>query len=514
VVSRQGSLAVAVALSATLLAGPAGGGESRAQAAALVAGEPGVTLKTYPLPGEFKTPWQVLWIPDGTDDGAIAFTDRSGNQVGLLDPTTGDTQAITLKVITSPNGIAPIDANRFAVAGAGGVAIFDRSGAGTVRELQMAGTRHSGVSVGADGTLFVADSQNNDVRLIRSPYSGPSDISKFALPSVCRGPTGIVPGISGMTVLCGATNNVVDLDLAGKLRRTVPLPLPSMGAQEPRPSPNGFVFSGFNASRVYSFSASYSNRFRSIAFNGPAVPSAGYLSNPAYSRDLSRATRLLAAGKRPPRQVFFNTWAPSYKGSGFSLGAFPAGTSRRLSHLTGRNLVGSTVGPDNSIFVADATPGSPRLHRVFFPPSLFGFPERDRVSGQGSRRIVQLKGRTVSIALRQPAPDFLARISMPFFSAVPNPPQEMQVGVVGSSSNPWHVDTTFKGNFDLKIAARAVRSGGGAYTLKVASADTGAYTRVLRITGFKPQTTSLTLTLTGKSAVPVNFGIYAQTPAR
>ena len=76
-----------------------------------------ITVKTFELPGEFKTPWQVSWIPDGSEIGAVAFTDRTGNQVGLLDPASGRTQTIRLNVITNPNPIAVIDQTRFAVAG-------------------------------------------------------------------------------------------------------------------------------------------------------------------------------------------------------------------------------------------------------------------------------------------------------------------------------------------------------------------------------------------------------------
>jgi hypothetical protein len=53
----------------------------------------------------------------------------------------------------------------------------------------MNGTRNTVLAVGSDNRLFVADAQNHDLRIIRSPYSGPADITRFPLPAQCRGPT-------------------------------------------------------------------------------------------------------------------------------------------------------------------------------------------------------------------------------------------------------------------------------------------------------------------------------------
>jgi hypothetical protein len=153
-----------------------------------------LSVNTAELPGEFKSPWQIAWIPSGTKTGAIAFTDRGGNQVGLLDPATLKTQNIRLNAITSPGPIVVIDNTRFAIAGTGGVGIFDRSGSGRVTELSMANTRNQALALGSNGKLFVADALQNDIRIIRPPYSGPADITKF-LPRRCRNPTGLIPGL-------------------------------------------------------------------------------------------------------------------------------------------------------------------------------------------------------------------------------------------------------------------------------------------------------------------------------
>lgn len=484
-----------VAMCAALLVASSGDAASRAANASTP-----VTIKTFELPSTFKTPWQVTWIPGGSKIGTVAFTDRAGNQVGLLDPETGKTQTIRLNVITNPNPIAVIDQNRFAIAGTGGVGIFDRSGTGTIRELQMAGTRNTVLALGPDNKLFVADAQNNDIRIIKAPYSGPADITKFPLPPVCRGPTGLIPGGSGMTVLCGQTNNFVDLNLSGGLLRTVQLPLPNMGAQEARPSPNGFVFSGFNSNRVLSFSGSYTNRFRSFDFNGPAVPTVGYLSDAAYNAKLAAAARLLGLGKRPKREFFFNSFTPSYRDGKLSLGSFPASTSRFFSNLNGKNLVGSTIGPGGSIFVADATPGKPALQRVSFLD-----PKATRTS-TGYR----YKGYRLTAI----DPEFLQRMALPFFGPGPlpksPPPKEVQVGIVGASSSPWNLKPTFSGNFGLKVTAIGKLSGGGTYKAKAQSADTGPYTRVLRLTNIRANTAQLSLELRGKTEVTVTFLVNAQ----
>ena len=488
------------AVACTVLFAGSADGSVQAPLASATAKEIVLSVKTFELPSTFKTPWQVTWIPGASKIGAVAFTDPTGNQVGLLDPETGRTQTIRLNVITNPGPIAVIDQNRFAIAGTGGVGIFDRSGTGTIRELQMAGTRNTVLALGPDNNLFVADAQNNDIRIIKSPYSGPADITKFPLPTVCRGPTGLIPAASYMKVLCGQTNNLVDLSLSGALLRTLQLPLPNMGAQEARPSPNGFVFSGFNANRAVSFSGSYTNRFKSFDFNGPAVPTVGYFSDPLFYLKMGAAQRAFSFGKRPKTEFFFNSFTPSYRDGGLSLGSFPGGTARFLSNLRGKSLVGSTVGPGGSIFVADATPGKPALHRVsFVDPKATRTPTGFRYKGY---------------RLTAVDPDFVQRMAMPFFGPGPlpkgTPPKEVQVGIVGASSSPWNLKPTFGGNFDLKVTAVGKLSGGGTYKAKAQSADTGPYTRVMQITNIRANTSQLSLELRGKTEVPVTFLVNAQ----
>ena len=237
-----------IGLAVFVLASPAGGAERRPQA------QSAFEVSTWNLdPDAFKAPWQLAWIADGTDDGAIAFTDRTGNAVGVLDPASGNTQRFPLTNVTSPNGIAPIDFTRFAVAGTGGVVVFDRTGTGRKTELVMQGTRNVVLGVDLQNRLYVPDLQNNDLRIIAPPYGGPADITKFALPGACRGPTGVIPASTTITILCQATNNVVDLSPTGALLRTTALPIANMGAQEARPAPRGAVFSGFNADRLTSY---------------------------------------------------------------------------------------------------------------------------------------------------------------------------------------------------------------------------------------------------------------------
>jgi len=482
---------------AAALASLARGGEDASRSSAV---EIVLSVNSIELSGEFKTPWQVAWIPGGSKIGLAAFTDRAGNQVGLLDLTTEKTQAIHLNVITNPNPIVVIDQTRFAIAGTGGVGIFDRSGTGTIRELQMAGTRNTVLALGPDNKLFVADAQLNDLRIIRPPYGGPADITKFALPSQCRGPTGVIPEASTITVLCGQTNNIVRIDYTGNFGSSTPLPLPNMGAQEARPSPNGFVFSAFNANRVLSFSSSYTNRFKSFSFGGPAVPTVGLFGDPAYKAKTAAAARALALGRRPKKEFFFAAWTPSYRDGRSSLGLFPAGTRRMFSNLSGRNLVGSANGPNGSILVADATPGKPAIHRVSFADPK-GTRTRTGYSYRGYR-------------LTAVDPEFIQRMTLPFFGPGPfpksPPPKEVQVGIVGASSSPWNLKPTFSANFDLKVTATGKLSGGGTYKAKAASADTGPYTRVMRITNIRANTSQLSLELRGKTEVPVTFLVSAQ----
>jgi len=491
-----------IALFSTLLLVPTAGGVSRPSATGITqtgSANGTITIKTFELSGEFNAPWQLQLISDGTENGAIAFTDRSGNAVGVLDPASGNTQRFPLNVITSPNPIVVIDQARFAIAGTGGVGIFDRSGTGTIRELQMAGTRNTVLALGPDNKLFVADAQNNDLRIIRPPYGGPADITKFALPAQCRGPTGVIPGTSTITVLCGQTNNIVRIDYTGNFGSSTPLPLPNMGAQEARPSPNGFVFSGFNANRFVSFSAGYTNRFRSFDFNGPAVPTVGHFDDPDSFLRLNAAAARMAVGKKPKREFFFNTYTPSYRDGKVSLGSFPAGTSRFFSNLSGKNLVGSTIGPGGSIFVADATPGKPALHRVSF------------IDPKATQTRTGYRYKGVRLTVDH---EFIQRMAMPFFGPGPfprnAPPKEVRVGIVGASSSPWNLKATFSANFDLKVTATGTLPDGSTYKAKAQSADTGPYTRVLRITNIRANTSQLSLGLRGKTEVPVTFLVNAQ----
>lgn len=504
---RRASVILLAGFGGMLVLGPTAGGEGVDTAAAQDP-PPKVAIRTYELPPQFRAPWQLAWIPDGTDEGAVAFTDRSGNQVGVLDPTTGNTQAITLRIITNPSPIAVIDQNRFAIAGTGGVGIFDRRGAGTIRELQMTGTRNTVVAVGSEDRLFVADAQLNDLRIIRAPYSGPADITRFPLPSQCRGPAGVIPGTARIDILCGQTNNIVRIDYTGNFGSSTPLPLPNMGAQEARRSPTGFVFSGFDANRVTAWGSEYPDPydFINILLSGPAVPTVGVFTTSEHFARLAAASALLGRGKRPARDVFYNTVTPSYRGAGISFGTFRSGAAKRalvgsgsiLKRLEGKNLVGSANGPGGSILIADATPGKPAIHRLSFAD-----PKATRT---------RTGYRYPTVRLTQTDPDFLARMSMPFFGPLPRstPPKEVQVGIVGASSSPWNLKPIFGGNFNLKTTATAKLAAGGSYKAKVQSVDTGPYTRVVRITNIRANTSQLSLELRGKVRVPVTFVLNAQ----
>lgn len=492
-IPRHSAILVLALAFAAALAGLARDSESAPRSSAV---EIVLSVNTAELPGNFKSPWQVAWIAGGSKQGTLAFTDRGGNQVGLLDPVTGRTQAIPLTVITNPNPIAIIDQSRFAIAGTGGVGIFDRSGTGTVRELQMPGTRNTVLAVGANSRLFVADAQSNDLRIIRPPYGGPADITKFPLPAQCRGPTGVIPEASRITLLCQQTNNVVTIDYTGNFGSSTTLPVANAGAQEARPSPNGFVFSGFNANRFFSFSAGYTGGFKSYALTGPAVPTVGHFHDPAFDKRLAQAATQLRAGRKPARAFFFNSFTPSYRNGSFSFGSFPAATSNAYTRLAGRNLVGSTVGPGGSIWVADATPGRPALHRISF------------VDPKAAR--TQTGYRYRGVRLTQVNPDFLARMSMPFFSAIP--PREVRAHVTGASASPWNLKPTFSRNFNLKVTARGTLRTGGTYAVKTQSGDTGAYGRAYRFFGFRPNTRSLTLTLAGHNEIPASFKVDAVAP--
>jgi hypothetical protein len=457
-----------------------------------------LSVNTAELSGEFKAPWQVAWIPGGNRVSAIVFTDRGGNQVGLVDPETLRTQSIRLTAITSPGPIVVIDNTRFAIAGTGGVGIFDRAGSGAITELAMANTRNTALAMGPNGNLFAADAQQNDLRIIRPPYSGPADITKFPLPQQCRGPTGVIPDASAITLLCGQTNNIVRIDYRGNFGISTSVPVANAGAQEARPSPNGFVFSGFNANRVFSFSASYARKFKSVALTGPAVPTVGYFYDRASDRKLAQAATLFRAGKKPTRASFFNSFTPSFRDGRFSFGSFPAATSSAFTRLAGRNLVGSTNGPGGTIWVTDATPGKPALHRISF------------VGGQKTGRTKT--GYRLSRTLTQVDPDFLARMAMPFYG--PAPPREVRVGVVGASASPWNLRPTFSGNFGVTLTARATLKSGSTYAVKAQSSDTGAYTRAYRFSGLRPGTRNLIFTFSGRNEIPASFRVdaVAETP--
>ncbi len=363
--SKVIGLTAALGVLATVLATPAAGEVRGSRATA--ASEIVISVTTASLNAStFTSPWQVAWIPGGSTSGTIAFTDRGANHVGLLDPTNLRVQNIRLNNITSPGPIAVLDNTRFAVAGTGGVGILDRSGSGKVTELVMANTRNQVLALGENGNLLVADAQQNDIRIIRPPYGGPADITRFPLPQQCRNPTGLIPGASTIDVLCQQTNNIVRIDYTGNFGSSTPLPVANAGAQEARPSPTGFVFSGFNAGRFFSYSPPGANGFKSFALTGPAVPTVGLFFDPAADRKLAQAATALRAGKRPTRAFFFNSFTPSFRDGRVAFGSFPAATSKAFTRLASRNLVGSTNGPDGTIWVADATPGKPALHRLSF----------------------------------------------------------------------------------------------------------------------------------------------------
>jgi streptogramin lyase len=490
VISKARALATAVVAVPVVLATLAGGGSAAPRAAA--ASELVISVDTAELNAStFKSPWQVAWIPNGTKTGAIAFTDRTGNAVGVLDPTTGNAQRFPLTIITNPGPVAVIDTARFAAAGTGGVAIFDRSGSGRITQLVMANTRNQALALDPNRNLIVADAQQHDIRIIRPPYSGPADINRFPIPAQCRNPTGLIPGASTIDVLCQQTNNIVRIDYTGNFGSSTPIPVANSGAQEARPSPNGFVFSAFGAGQVLAFSPNWRSQFRSFALAGPAVPTVGLFYDPASDRKLAAAAARLRAGKRPTRAFFFNSFTPSFRDGSFALGSFPAGRSNPFTRLASRNLVGSTNGPGGSIWVADATPGKPALHRISF--------------GDGTKTGRTKTGYRFSQWLTKSGPDFLARMAMPFTGPAPS---EMRVSITGASASPWNLKPTFTDNFGLKAIVRGALPGAGSYQVKVKSADTGPYTRVYTFS-LRPRTKSATLAFTGGGEIPASFKVDA-----
>jgi hypothetical protein len=500
VLAMMRTLVLASVVLTVLLASPAAGADRHPQAGSA---EIVTFVKTVELdPVTFGSPWQLAWIPNATETGAIAFTDRSKNQVGLLDPATLRTQNIRLNAITSPGPIVVLDNTRFAIAGAGGVGIFDRAGAGKVTELAIANTRNQALAVGPNQSLFVADALQHDLRIIRPPYGGPADITKFPLPQQCRNPTGLIPGASTITVLCQQTNNFVRIDYTGNFGSSTALPFPNMGAQEARPSPTGVVFSGYGADRLTSWETDFADpyKFLNAPLAGPAVPSVGYYSDPKSLAKLAAAASALGRGKSPLREYYTNALAPSYKSAGVALATFRSGNAKGsyvasgliLKQLQGKNLVGSTNGPGGTIWVADATPGKPALHSLSFG----GSPKSGRTKSgyQLSRRLTQVD------------PDFLTRMTMPFTGPVPT---EIRVGVVGASASPWNLSPTFSGNFGVTLTARGTLKTGDTYPVRARSGDTGAYTRAYRFSAIRPGTKSVTFTYRGRNEIPASFKVDA-----
>jgi hypothetical protein len=97
-------------------------------------------------------------------------------------------------------------------------------------------------------------------------------------------------------------------------------------------------------------------------------------------------------------------------------------------------------------------------------------------------------------------------MSMPFTGPAPS---EVRVSITGASASPWNLKPTFTDNFGLKATVRGALPGAGSYQVKVSSADTGAYTRAYLLTGIRPNTRSLTMTLTGGGDLPASFDFDA-----
>lgn len=438
------------------------------------AGEPPeVSVNTFGLGAELKTPWQLAWVDNGTASGAIVFTDRAGNQVGALDPRTGAAQTFPLAPITAPNGIAAIDPLRFAVAGTGGVAVFDRTPPGKITKLVLTGSRLVNIAVGPGGDLYVTNLADNSFVTIRPPYSGPTDVMRTPLPATCVRPTGIVPTAAGLTVLCQSTNNVVFLNPSGGLVRALALPSPNVGAQEPRPTgSSGIVFSGFLSSRLYRLRND--SLLGAATGGGPAVPTVAYYPDD-YDALFARQTTDDYA------------LVPHFTAGGATVAEF-SGTEARsdvLSILASRNLVGSAIGPRCSPWVAEATPGRPALHRLSFPVP--GAPAKPRAAGAN---LVEHPPKCLDFT--DDARTHTITVTIPRAWALP---RSVEVGLVGYRSDPWRVGSGFLANFPLQLTAAAKGGGTGAKP-RVALKQTGAYTAVAAVTRIPAGARTVTVTIT------------------
>lgn len=444
---------------------------------------PEVSVNTLELGTQFKTAWQLAWVDNGTAGGAMVFTDRAGNQVGALDPRTGATQAFPLTVITIPNGIAAIDPFRFAVAGTGGVAIFDRTPPGKITQLQMKDARLVNLAVGSNKNLYVTNLQDNSFVTIRPPYSGPADVTRTPLPASCVRPTGIVPTATGLTVLCQQTNNVVRLSPSGGLVGTLALPVPNIGAQEPRPTGRGgIVFSGFLANRLYHLRND--SLLSAATGSGPAVPTVAY-----YPDDYGD----LFAQQTTDDYAF----VPHFTVGGATVAEFDGktGTSELIPILSSRNLVGSGIGPGCSPWVADGTPGRTSLHRARFPVP--GAPTKTRAAGPNR---LELPPACLDFTDAARARTIAVTIPRGWKQA-----RGVELGLVGYRGDPWGAKSTFRANFPLQFTATA-KGGASGSRPRVTLKQTGAYTAVASVSRIPAGASGVTVTITS-SGTEAPFGL-------
>jgi hypothetical protein len=345
------------------------------------------------------------------------------------------------------------------------------------------------LAVGPEKNLYVTNIADNSFVTIRPPYAGPANVTRTPLPGSCTRPTGIVPSAAGLAVVCQQSNSMVFLTHSGALVRSVPLPTPPIGAQEPKPTGrDGIVFSGFGSNRLYRLRG---DALQSVATGrGPAVPTVVYYPDD-YGDLFARQT------------VDDYAFVPHFTAGGATVAEFAgsSGVPDILSILAGRSLVGSAIGPGCSPWVADATPGGPALHRVRFP--IAGAPTKPRNVGTNVRELPTTctdftdASRTHTVSVSVPTAWKQAKL--------------VEFGMVGYRGDPWGAKATFTANFPLQLSVTA--TGGSGARPRVALRQTGAYTAVASVTGIPQRASRITLTITSQGT-DAPFGLLTGARAR
>ena len=197
---------------------------------------PAGVLTVFPLPDDRSLPWGII----GGQDGALWFTERTGNRIGRL-TTSGVLTEFPLPTPGSaPTAIAagPDGALWFTETGGNRIGRMTTDGVITEFSIPTSASQPMGISSGPDGNLWFTERAANKIGRITTEGT----ITEFAIPTLGSGPVDIVAGPFGSLWFTERDANQIGRVTTAGAFTELPVPTPASSPEGIAVGPDSSVW--------------------------------------------------------------------------------------------------------------------------------------------------------------------------------------------------------------------------------------------------------------------------------